>query len=112
MQYNSSDLQQFNEQNQIIREDTKELAKSINNIYSNIILSCQKQCLQGFNQSDEFTSDERTCLTKCVNKHMFLDNFLYETDSANEIASEQGKTKKAVFYQNRRIEDLTRVDVV
>jgi hypothetical protein len=38
---------------------------------------------------------------------MFLDNFLYESDSAMQMASTQGKTKKAVFFVNRRIEDLT-----
>jgi hypothetical protein len=38
---------------------------------------------------------------------MYLDNFMYESDSAMQVASTQGKPKKAVFYTARRIEDLT-----
>jgi hypothetical protein len=38
---------------------------------------------------------------------MFLDNFLYETDSAMQLASTQGKPKKAMFFTSRRLEDLT-----
>jgi hypothetical protein len=38
---------------------------------------------------------------------MFLDNFVYETDTASQIAVTEGKAKKANFYLTRRIEDLT-----
>ena len=36
----------------------------------------------------------------------FMDNTLYEMDSASTLASMQGKPKKAFMYFNRRIADL------
>lgn len=53
------------------------------------------------------TQEESICLRRCANEAMFLDNFLYEADSASQVASTQGKPKKAAFYIPRRIEDLT-----
>lgn len=38
---------------------------------------------------------------------MFLDNMIFEFDSAMQIASTEGRPKKANFYYSRRIEDLT-----
>jgi hypothetical protein len=38
---------------------------------------------------------------------MFFDNMVYELDSAVQMATTEGKPKKAYFYINRRIEDLT-----
>jgi hypothetical protein len=38
---------------------------------------------------------------------MYFDNFVYEMDTAQQIAATEGKPKKSTFYLNRRIEDLT-----
>ena len=43
----------------------------------------------------------------CVDDNMFFDNFAFETHSAQQLAASEGKNKKATFYINRRIEDLT-----
>lgn len=95
-----------------MREDTKDLARSMNLVYNSIIFSCQKRCITTFtkahpDQPATLAPEESACLVKCANENMFLDNFLYEIDSAQQLASTQGKPKKGTFYIGRRIEDLT-----
>jgi hypothetical protein len=90
----------------LIREETRDLSKSMNHVYNSIVFSCQKRCLTDF-KSNIASKEEQTCLLRCANEFMFFDNFIYETDSAQQIASTQGKPKKASFYISRRIEDLT-----
>eukprot|EP00347_Sterkiella_histriomuscorum_P022473 403338359 len=90
-----------------IKEEVKELARASNNVYSQIIFSCQKQCLSSFLQSKQPTKEEVSCLMKCANENMFLDNFLFERDSAIDAANQQQKQKKAQFYISRRMDDLT-----
>jgi len=89
-----------------LREETKDLSRAMNHVYNSIVLSCQKSCLSSFAQA-KLTQDETTCLLRCANEHMFLDNFLQEADSAQQVAATQGKSKKAAFFISRRIEDLT-----
>lgn len=91
----------------LLREDVRELSKSMNHVYNSIIFSCQKRCLTNFTSSNKLTPEETTCLTRCANEQMFFDNFIFETDSAKQVAATQGKEKKASFYINRRIEDVT-----
>jgi hypothetical protein len=78
----------------------------MNHLYNTFVFNCQKQCLTDF-KSKVITGEENVCLSRCVNQNMFLDNFLYETDSAMQLASTQGKPKKAMFFANRRLEDVT-----
>ncbi len=37
--------QDLNENQLIVREEAKELAKQMNNVYNRIVFSCQKRCL-------------------------------------------------------------------
>lgn len=94
-----------NEQQMKIREESKDLAKAMNNVYNKIVFNCQKSCLKF--DSAKVSKEETQCLMKCANENMFLDNFLYEVDTASQLAATEGKPKKAAFYINRRIEDAT-----
>lgn len=89
-----------------LREETKDLSRAMNHVYNSIVFSCQKNCLSTFTQS-KLTPEETTCLLRCANESMFLDNFMQEADSAEQVASTQGKPKKAAFFISRRIGDLT-----
>jgi len=89
-----------------LREEARDLSRAINQVYNSIVLSCQKKCLTSFKEK-VLTKDESTCLIRCADTQMFLDNFVYETDTAAQIAATEGKAKKASFYLTRRIEDLT-----
>ncbi len=79
----------------------------MNYIYSKIIVSCQRRCLTF--ENEKVREPEVECLLKCANEYMFLDNFLFETDTATQIASNENKIKKANFYISRRVDDLTLV---
>ena len=89
-----------------LREEAKDLSRAMNHVYNSIVFSCQKSCLSTFTQS-KLTQEETTCLLRCANENMFLDNFLQEADSAEQVAATQGKPKKAAFFISRRIGDLT-----
>ena len=78
----------------------------MNYLYNAMVFNCQKKCLLDF-KTKAISEDEKTCMTRCSNEHMFLDNFIYESDSAQQLASTEGKPKKASFFISRRIEDLT-----
>ena len=78
----------------------------MNHLYNSMVLTCQRKCLLDFT-SKAISEDEKTCLTRCSNENMFLDNFIYESDSASQLANTEGKGKKATFFISRRIEDLT-----
>ena len=67
---------------QIMREETADLSKSMNQVYNSIIFSCQKRCLTSF-ITNKVSKDEGVCLQRCANENMFLDNFLTEADSAS-----------------------------
>ncbi|TNV86543.1 hypothetical protein FGO68_gene15762 [Halteria grandinella] len=104
---------------QTLREETKDLSKAMNHVYNRLVFTCQTRCLQGISVNtnptpaqktsalQKLSAEESTCLRRCADQMMYLDNFVYETDSAMQLASTQGKPKKAVFYTTRRIEDLT-----
>ena len=91
-----------------IRDQSKILAKSMNHIYNTIIVSCQRRCLSY--ESERIKIDERDCLLKCANEYMFLDNFMFEVDSISQHAAMENKLKKASFFINRRIDDLTTLE--
>ena len=93
------------EEIQEIREHTKTLAKTINQVYNTVIVSCQRKCLSY--ESDQIKQAEKECLYKCANEYMFLDNFMYEVDSVTQHAFLENKAKKSSFFINRRIDDLT-----
>lgn len=104
-----------------LREESKDLSKAINHVYNRVIFACQTRCLEGLSvqtgpqagfkkpasAAEKLSESEVRCLKKCADQMMFLDNFVYETDSATQVASTQGKPKKASFFATRRIEDLT-----
>lgn len=102
-----------------LREETKDLSKAMNHVYNRIVMTCQSRCLQGISFQaqqplekpasavQKLTELETTCLRRCTDQQMYMDNFVFETDSAMQLASTQGKSKKGVFFTGRRIEDLT-----
>ena len=92
--------------NGLIREEARDLSRAINQVYNSIVMTCQRKCITNFNEK-VLSKDETMCLIRCADTHMFLDNFTYEMDTASQIAATEGKMKKASFYMNRRIEDIT-----
>lgn len=50
---------------------------------------------------------EKVCLTKCIDQQIFFDNTTFELDSANQLATNQGKPKKFSVYMSRRLDDLS-----
>ena len=56
---------------------------------------------------NDITVEEQDCLSNCMDKLAFFDNTTYEIESAQNLAMQQGKPKKAFMYYNRRIADLT-----
>jgi hypothetical protein len=90
----------------LLREETKDLSKAMNHLYNSIVFTCQKKCLGSFS-AGALSPEETTCLFRCANESIYLDNFMQEADSAQQLASTQGKPKKAAFFISRRIEDLT-----
>ena len=89
-----------------LREETKGLmAQSSAMILKGIVFSCQKRCINL--EDEEFSKNEQECLAECADQYTYFDNAQYELDSAQVIAAQQGKPKKAFMYYQRRIEDLT-----
>ena len=93
------------EQMQSIKDESRELSKAMSHLYNTIILNCQKKCL--YFDTKSISNSEKSCLLRCANESMFLDNLVYELDSATQAASTQDKPKKAFFYYSRRIDDVT-----
>ena len=94
---------------QIDRDSKKDgalsLLKAQQNSSLNMILQCQKKCLQF--KTAEVTAVEQDCLFNCADKYTFFDNTTYELDSAVVMSAQQNKPKKGFMFYNRRIEDLT-----
>ena len=86
--------------------ELKEAVKSLRTANSfllsrGILRPCQRRCLTF--KTDTISDQEKNCMSECVDKLMFLANATHEFDSAEELALLQGKPKKAVIYQTKRI---------
>ena len=99
-------MQEEGDRNALIREEVRDLSKAINQVYNSIVMTCQRKCISDFTQR-VLSKEETTCLIRCADTHMYLDNYTYEMDTASQIAATEGKMKKASFYMNRRLEDVT-----
>ena len=95
------------QQNQL---ELKEAVKSLRTANSflisrGVLRPCQRQCLTF--DSGIVSQQETECMSECIDKLMFIANATHEFDSAEEMGLAQGKPKKSVIYQSKRIEDLT-----